>query len=136
RVLQDHRDAAPADLAHLAARTGKDIVSAQANLAAHRACAALRQQPHDGQCREALTTARLADETEDLAALEVEADAVDGFDHAAPQEKMGDEVAHLENVVAAHSCRNLGSSRSRNQSPNRLTDSTSAVIASPGISET
>ena len=59
-----------ADLAHLPARAGKDIVSTQANLAAHRACAALRQQPHDGQCREALAAAQLADETEDLAALE------------------------------------------------------------------
>src|SRR6185503_2028082 len=101
-----------------------------------RACAALREQPHDRQRREALAAARLADEAEDFPALEVEADAIDGFDHPAPQEEVGDEVAYLENVVAAHSWRNLGSNRSRSQSPNRLTDRTSAVIASPGIRET
>ena len=36
----------------------------------------------------------------------------------------------------AHSWRSLGSSRSRSQSPNTLTDSTNSVIAMPGISDT
>src|SRR5439155_9291986 len=35
-----------------------------------------------------------------------------------------------------HSCRSLGSSRSRSQSPNTLTDRTRRVIAMPGISDT
>src|SRR5262245_38687434 len=122
RVLQDHRDAPPPDLAHLARRAGKDILAAQANLAAHRARTALRQQPHDGERGEALATARLADETENLATPKVEADPVDGLQHAATEEEIGDEIADLEDIVAAHSWRSLGSSRSRNQSPNRLTD--------------
>ena len=55
------------------------------------------------------------------------------------EEEMRLQLANLEDDVAlgiGHSCLSLGSSRSRSQSPNTLTDSTSRVIAMPGISDT
>src|SRR5439155_20527732 len=67
RILEDHRDSPPPDVAHLAGRAGQAVLAAQAHLATYGACATLRQEPHDGQGREALAAARLADETEDLA---------------------------------------------------------------------
>src|SRR5262245_57851739 len=136
RILQDHRNTPAPDLAHLALRAGQDIFSAETNLAAQRACAAFRQQTHDGQRGQAFAAARLADEAQNLAASKVEAHAIDCLHHPPTQEKVGDKVAHLQNVLVAHCCRNFGPSRSRNQSPNRYTARTSDVIANPGISET
>src|SRR5215831_5698583 len=136
RILQNHRDLAAADLAHLRGRALEDILAVEQHLALDGASAALGQQAHQGERRHALAAARLAHQAQHLAAAQREAHAVDRLDHAAPQEEVGVQVADLEDRRLAHSCRSLGSSRSRSQSPNRLTDSTSKVMAMPGISAT
>ncbi len=101
--------------------------------------AALGQQPHQRQRRQALAAARFAHQPQHLAALQREAHAVDRLHHAAAQEEMGVQVADFEDRIAGkgrHSWRSRGSRRSRSQSPNRLTDSTRSVMAMPGIRAT
>ena len=68
RVLQHHRDAPAADLAHLGRRALQDVLAAQQHLALDGARAALGQQAHQRQRRQALAAARFAHQAQHLAA--------------------------------------------------------------------
>src|SRR5262249_19033512 len=128
-------DAPAADRAHLGRRPLEDVLAAQQDLALDGPGGALGQEPHHRERRQALAATRLAHQAQHLAALQGEAHAIDCLHHAAAQEEMSVQVADFENGFA-HSWRSRGSRRSRSQSPNRLTDSTSKVMARPGISAT
>src|ERR1019366_5149718 len=94
------------------------------------------QQTHHGQRGHAFAAAGLADQAQYFTAAHREAAAIDRLHDAAAQKEMRVQVADFQDSLVAHSWRNRGSIRSRNQSPNRFTDSTRSVIAMPGMIDT
>ena len=76
RVLEDHRDLVPADIAQARLRHGQDVLTLVEDLALERRVLVARQ-PEERHGRHALPRAGLADDPEHLAALEREVDAVD-----------------------------------------------------------
>ena len=132
RVLEDHRDLAAADLAQLLRRSSlSSSLPVEARPSPRPATPPLGQQPEDGQRGDALAAARLADQPERLARLDVEADAVDGVDRspaAAPEptrrsltdSRSASGLAPSEGCRAAAHRRNFGSRASRSASPSRL----------------
>jgi hypothetical protein len=81
RLLEDHADPIAADVAHLLVGHGQQVLTVEHDPATLDA-PGLRDQPHDRKTRHGLAAARLADEPHDLAAIDVEIDAVDGMDDA------------------------------------------------------
>jgi hypothetical protein len=71
RLLEDHRDAVAADLAHLSFTQGQEVAAFQLDMTAHAAVGG-GQQPHDRQRRHAFTRARFADDGDRLARRDVE----------------------------------------------------------------
>ena len=81
RLLEDHADPVAADLAHVLARELEQVLAVEQDLArVHVARAG--DEPHDRQAGHALAAAGLADEAHDLAAVDMEVDAVDRADQA------------------------------------------------------
>ena len=76
RVLEDHRDLVPADIAQARLRHGQQVLPLVDDLALERRVLAAGQ-PEERHSRHALPRAGLADDPEHLAALELEVDAVD-----------------------------------------------------------
>ena len=76
-VLEDHGDAAAADLAERAFVEGEDVLVAEPDLAAEDV-ALVGEEVDDGHADSGLAGAGLADEGEDLAALDIEGDLVEG----------------------------------------------------------
>jgi hypothetical protein len=72
------------------------------------------------------------DDAEDLAALEREADAVDGLGDAAAAEEVGLEAVDLEQRHAHDLPFSRGSSASRRPSPSTLKAKTTSMSANPG----
>ena len=79
RVLEDHRDLVPADIAQARLRHGQQVLPLVDDLALERRVLAAGQ-PEERHSRHALPGAGLADDAEHLAALELEVDAVDRSD--------------------------------------------------------
>src|SRR5262249_25477386 len=82
RLLEDHRDLFAADLPHLRGGQAEEVLAVVDDLALHDAAGRLRDEPHDAERGDRLAGARLADDAERLALVDVEADAVDGAHHA------------------------------------------------------
>ena len=61
----------------------------------------LRDEPHDRQAGHALAAAGFADEAHDLAAVDVEVDAVDGPDDAVARVERGPQALDLEQRLVA-----------------------------------
>ena len=80
RVLEDHRDLAAADLAHLVLADPGQVLALEHDLAADDPSRPL--QPHDAHRGHRLAAAGLADDAERLAGVQLERDAVDRFDGA------------------------------------------------------
>src|SRR5438093_19390 len=125
RVLEDHRDLAAADFAQLPLAQRDEVASVEQHLAAHDP-ARRAHEPEDRVRRDGLAGSRLADETEDLAAPDVEVEAVQHLRVAEPRLQ----PAHLQQRFARH--RRLGSSTSWSPSPIRLKPITVSAIAIPG----
>src|SRR5262249_30548827 len=100
RLLEDHGDAAAAQVGERARPHVEDLVALQPD-AARPARTPLRMQAQDRAQGDALARARLAQDPQGLAALEVEAHAGHGM-HGAVGRGEGDvEIAHLEEVAHA-----------------------------------
>ncbi len=78
-LLKNHADLAAADLAHVFPRQCQQVAVLVEDLAGHDAAGRARNQPQHAERSDALARARLAHETEYLAAAHIEIDAVDGF---------------------------------------------------------
>src|SRR5690606_13293786 len=83
-----------------------------------------------GGARHRLAGPGFANHAEDLAGHDVEGDAVDRREQAAPQRKLDHEVADGDDRVRHQ--RSLGLSASRSQSPSRLTASASRTSVTEG----
>jgi hypothetical protein len=95
RVLIHHGDAIAADLAQVAIGLAHQVLALKQDLAADDLAVA-PQKIHDAERDGALAAARLADDAERLAALDVEADPAHRR-HVAPPRFIGDrQVAHVE----------------------------------------
>jgi hypothetical protein len=96
RVLEDHRDLAPANVLEIVFGQLRQIRSLEQHLARHDLRGRPRDQAHERERRDRLPAARLADDSERLALVDLEADAVDGPDHAVAREEMGAQIVDLE----------------------------------------
>ena len=89
------------------------------------------QQAEDGEPGDGLAAAGLTHESDDLALVHGEVDAVERLHHSAHAAELQPEVAHLEQLVHAVYLFERGSSTSRRPSPTRLNASTRMKMARP-----
>ena len=94
-ILEDHRDLLAPDLLHLRVGGLGQVAPLVEDPAARDAARAL-EQPHHAEHRHRLTGARLADDAQRFPGIEVEGDAVDGFDHPVLGGKDGVEILDLQ----------------------------------------
>ena len=133
RLLEDHGDALAAQAAPFGRRRVLDLLSVE-----HDPTAAQRQRPleqaHDGERRDALSAARLADQPEGLAAADLERDLLDGIVGHLVAGQGNTQCFDLEEgiVHAPRRVADCGSRMSRRPSPSRLRPSTVRKIARPG----
>ena len=95
RILKNHRDTFAADQAHAALVKLHQIVSVKDDLA-RAARRAFRQEPENGKRRCCFACAGLADDTERLAAVNAEADAIDGLCRHAAGMKLDMQVVYFQ----------------------------------------
>src|SRR5439155_16742241 len=95
RILEDHRDVVPTDLAQAPVVHRQQVLAVEQRLAA-RDRGPARVQAHDRQAGDALAAAGLADDAERLALLDLEADAVDRLDDAVVGAEIRAEIVDLE----------------------------------------
>ena len=100
RLLEDHRDPVAADLAHLLVRDLEQVPAVEQDLAGLDP-PGVGHQAHDRQAGDALAAARFADQPHDLAAIDVEVDAVDGADDAVARVERGAQARDLEQRLLA-----------------------------------
>ena len=119
RVLEDHRDLGSSDVFHLILGEPGHVTALEPNRTAGDP-ARTGQQPHDRQSGHRLARARLTDDAQGLAGVDVEGDSVDGPHHAVFQGQIGVHIFELEQMTERHYECSLGSSASRSESPRRL----------------
>src|SRR5207253_2857823 len=88
RLLEDHRDFGASDLSHLLRVELGEIPTLEENAAGGN-LAWIIDQPHDAEGGDAFATARLSNETHDLAGLDRERDAIDRSGQSAAEPKLG-----------------------------------------------
>ena len=108
RVLEDHPELVAAVVLHLGVRDLEEIGSLVEHLALEARVHAAGQ-PHQRHRGHALAGARLADDAEHLAALELQRDAVDGADDPVLGCELDTEVVDLEQGFSHQVSRILGS---------------------------
>ena len=96
RVLEDHRDLVPAQLAHLLVGGGQEVLAVEADGARDLCVAREARQPHHGQRRDALPRPRLAHDAQCLAAVHRVGDAIDCLDDAVLRSEVDLEVRDLQ----------------------------------------
>src|SRR5918992_1564053 len=135
RVLEDHCDLPATDLPQLRVVELQQVLPAEHGGPARHAPVA-SEDPEQRERGHALAAARLADDAECLTWGDVEGDAVDRVDQAAPRPELDVEILDRQERLARHQPRprSLGSSASRSPSPIRLKPSTEITIATPGMS--
>ena len=74
--LEDHRDVAAADGAHVVRGHGQHVLAVELDAAAHGGVGDHAGEADDGARGDALAAAALADEADELAGRDVEADSV------------------------------------------------------------
>ena len=79
-VLEDHGYFLAADLSHLLFAQILNVFSVQPDFSAGDDAGRIRNQTNDGKCRGRFSCAGFADQTQRLATVQRQADAVDGFD--------------------------------------------------------
>src|SRR6516225_6423488 len=135
-ILEDVADRFSAERAQRGGVEPRDVDAVEYDAAV--AFAARRgQQPEQRAHGDRFSTARLADEADDLTRLDVEIDPVDGAnDPAARARKLDAEVAHREKGGCGRAHRSpspcLGSRTSLSPSPSRLNPSVVTRMATPG----
>ena len=122
RLLEDHADATSADRLQLrlAHRVDRSVLEIHRPRHTRR----VRQESHDGEGRHGFSRARLADQSEDLAARHLQADFMD---HTSGADRHAERL-DVEQRLACHQ-RPLPRPR---PSPRRLRPSTSSTTAPPG----
>src|SRR5262249_33895614 len=98
RVLKDHRDLVPAETPELALALVEQVLALVPDLAFEGRVDAAGN-PEDSHRGHALSRSRLADDAEDLAALEPERDAVDRADDAVLRAETDLQVLDLEQLL-------------------------------------
>jgi hypothetical protein len=88
-VLEDEPDLLAAQTAHRLLGEFEHVDPVEHDFAAHDLPRRIGDESRDRQGRHALTAARLADETEGLAVVEIEGHVVDGLDDAVRREEVG-----------------------------------------------
>src|SRR4030095_4626099 len=96
RLLEDHRDPVPAELAHLRRRDLQQVGAFEQDLAAGDPPRRTWHEPHDRQRRYALAAAGFADESERAPGIDAEGDAVDRREFAVLDRKIRLEIAYFE----------------------------------------
>src|SRR5690606_25421790 len=86
-LLEDHRDPVTAQVGELFLTHRRELLAVEAHRTAHDPTR-IGDQVHDRQRRHRLAATGLADQTEHLASIDVEADTVDCLDHAIPSEEV------------------------------------------------
>src|SRR5512132_663798 len=121
RVLEDHRDLAPPDLAQLGVGETQQVAASEHRRAV-RDLSSAREDAHQRERGHALAAARLADDAERFTGGDVEADAVAGMHRPATSPEPDLEVLDGEERLAAghQPPRSFGSRASRSPSPIRL----------------
>ena len=128
RILEDDADPPPADLAHPLPAADCRCARRREDLAAGDPAGRI-EQADDGEAGERFAGAGFADDAEHLAWRDVERDAVERGQRPLPGGEFHLEIANRKQRAGHFS---LGLSASRNQSPSRLTASTSAASVRPG----
>ena len=103
RVLEDHRDIAPAYLADLVIGELQQVLVLEEDLAPHHPT----RLRHEAQQREGchrLAASGLPDDAEALALMQVEAHTVDGRDDAPVGHELSAQIAHLQNRSGQTCC--------------------------------
>jgi hypothetical protein len=88
RLLEDHGDPCSAHATHRLGILGEQVLALEEHATGGHP-PGRRHQPHDGQRGDALSAAALPHESEDLTAIDGEAHAVDGAEHALRRREMG-----------------------------------------------
>src|SRR5262245_1888815 len=101
RLLEDHADLAPADVAHLGVREAQEIAALEEDLAAYDAAGWRRHEAHDAEGAHGLAAAGLAHEGHRLPLANVPGHAVDRADDAGRRRELCLEVPHFEENVTA-----------------------------------
>ena len=131
RILEHHRDLAPAEVLHLLVALGQKVLAPVADLPAGDLGLGLLQQTEDGEPGDGLAAAGLAHEPEDLPLVHADVDAVQRLDHTAHAAELQLETAYPEQFVHATYLLERGSRTSRRPSPTRLNASTRIRMAKP-----
>ena len=97
RVLENHRDAFAADGARLGGRAVQQVHAIEHRGAAFDASGRLGDETHEREARHGFARAGFADDAEDLAAFEMEADAVHRAINAAARVKISAKVGDRQN---------------------------------------
>jgi hypothetical protein len=129
RLLEDHRHARRAQLALPLRRRARRVFAFEQHLAAGDR-QRVRQEAHDPLRDHRLAGTRLADEADDLAAIDRERDLRHRFLALAAGGKRDRQVAHLEHAHTRFAI--FGSSVSRRPSPMMFTASTVTARNTPG----
>ena len=96
RLLEDHRDVAAAQFAHLLVGEFEQVAAFEQHAARRHPAGGLGQQPHDGERRHRLAAAGLADDGDDLAAVDGVGNAVDRAHDAARRVELDVQVLHRQ----------------------------------------
>ena len=134
RLLENHRNPVAADRAQLLGSQCQQVASLELDEAAGAdVTRRLGDEAEDGERRDRLTAAGLADDAERLAGVHVERDAVDraGGTAAVLGHEIRLQVAHPEQGLR-HVASLRGSRASRSPSPTALSASTTSAMARPG----
>ena len=95
RVLEDHADALAAQAPHVLVREVVDALAREPHLAAGDPPRRI-DEPDHRRAGDRLAGARFADDAQHLAGRDVERDAVDRLEHAAPRHELDAQVADGE----------------------------------------
>ena len=122
----------PRTCAHLVVADGAQVAVAEHERALDDLARRVGDEPHERERRDRLARAGLADDAQRLLAVEREADAVDGLDHAGVGEEVGREVLDREKAFAHAYSLSLGSVASRRPLPNEMKPNTVTTRAMLG----
>ncbi len=106
RILEDHADAFAPHLAHVLRGQIVDPIARQQDLATGNPSRRI-DEARDGRTGDGLSGAGFAHHAQHLAARNVEGDAVDGLERAAPRDEFHTQVADRENGLCHSDTRPL-----------------------------
>ncbi|MPM71093.1 hypothetical protein SDC9_118056 [bioreactor metagenome] len=131
RVLKNRADAAPTDMAHLFGGQVVDALAIQQNLAGGDVPRRF-QQADDGRAGERFARPRFAHHAQDLAGRNRKRHVVERAQRASAPRKLDHQILNIKQGHGLAPQRRRGLRASRNQSPNRFTDSAITTSITPG----